>query len=699
MDYGDKLPPSPQYIFTTPRRYIFTPPLTVRRFADAKGGFDYVLDIDRLAESKLVVPGRPQISRLFSMIRSNQMPDGAALYEFGAGDRPPVPDDEKELVRRWIISLDDRDQNQRLAERPFVTDGEIVQYIVNDLGNLSSTKGKTARYFTLTHLHNYHESDTNLQVYRDGLAKLLNSLSWKRRVVRPVAIDPYETIYRVHLEDLGWTPDQWEKLIEGNPYGVAHETNFYNMVRNFPGTALAFVRADWFVFKASRPPLYHELLALPDTARQLEALLGAEVDLNIRLHQAARAGVTVSGVSRNNRLIERHDSNYGAYWKSYDFASGAGRKNLLAHPLGPGGAAGFQHDGGEITFSLPNHFQGYLLVNARGNRLNDPAPINIVSDRNRPDRPEIINGISCMGCHDNGIQTAVDEIRPYAHESAAFSAEDLESIEGLYPAAAEFDGLLEEDRERFIEALSRAGIDPARRDGQGREPISALADRFERAVDLRQAAAELGLTEEELLEKLNRTRASLETKALLVRKNVPREEFIQLFARLQREFGTGTLLAGTLPIAATKEYGTSEVEAPAPAPKIPSRAAVEAEVAPSEVARDPIDGVWTGTLTWASDHVPGGSCQLTIETAGHVIVPLGFECGRSESGRPGVFRLVGQIDANGNLINAVLSERVRTRRVVLEGTIASFRGYSHHGVFVQGSFRRSADDGWSFLGA
>ena len=29
MDYGDKLPTSPQYIFTPPRRYIFTPPLTV----------------------------------------------------------------------------------------------------------------------------------------------------------------------------------------------------------------------------------------------------------------------------------------------------------------------------------------------------------------------------------------------------------------------------------------------------------------------------------------------------------------------------------------------------------------------------------------------------------------------------------------------------------------------------------------------
>ena len=31
VDYGDKLPPSPQYIFTPPRRYIFTPPLTRMR--------------------------------------------------------------------------------------------------------------------------------------------------------------------------------------------------------------------------------------------------------------------------------------------------------------------------------------------------------------------------------------------------------------------------------------------------------------------------------------------------------------------------------------------------------------------------------------------------------------------------------------------------------------------------------------------
>ena len=445
-------------------------------------------------------------------------------------------------------------------------------------------------------------------------------------------------------------------------------------------------------------PLYHQLLELPRTARQLEALLGVDVELNIRQLRSARAGITVSGVSRNNRLIERHDSNYGAYWKSYDFANGAGTRNILTHPLGPGGEAGFEHDGGEIIFNLPNHFQGYLLADARGNRLDVPAPIEIVFDRSRADRPEIINGISCMGCHDDGMQAAVDEIRAYARQSASFSPRQLEVIEGLYPPAPVFDALIEEDRSRFIVALRAAGIDPARRDNQGREPVTALADRFERAVDLRQAAVELGLTEEEFLAKLNSTRATVETQALLVRRNVPREEFVQLFARLHNDFGSGTLLAPrTREIEANQGYEPATIEASAATPEPPARDAApgaERDV----VAQDPVDGAWAGTLTWRSDHVPGGVCQLEIEVAGREIVPLEFECGRAESGRRGVFRLVGRLDANGTLsrevvlADALLSERTRSREVVLEGTIFGFTGYAYDGVVVRGGFRRFAEE-------
>ena len=73
-----------------------------------------------------------------------------------------------------------------------------------------------------------------------------------------------------------------------------------------------------------------------------------DVTLNIQQERVARAGFIGSGISRNNRLIERHDSIHGAYWRTYDFDAIPqnlidrdillpDRRNLFAYPLGPGG--------------------------------------------------------------------------------------------------------------------------------------------------------------------------------------------------------------------------------------------------------------------------------------------------------------------------------------------------------------------------
>ena len=78
-------------------------------------------------------------------------------------------------------------------------------------------------------------------------------------------------------------------------------------------------------------------------------------------------GTNNSGVSNNNRVIERHTSRYGAYWKSYDFAGSVGTQNIFTHPLS------FTHDGGEVVFNLPNGLQAYYVTNASGFRL-DACP-------------------------------------------------------------------------------------------------------------------------------------------------------------------------------------------------------------------------------------------------------------------------------------------------------------------------------------
>ena len=95
------------------------------------------------------------------------------------------------------------------------------------------------------------------------------------------------------------------------------------------------IQVDWFLATAASPPLYHELLSLPLTDGELETRLGVDVDRNLRDAPGVRvwrAGFNNSGVSNNNRMVERHAFRDGAYWKSYDFAGNVGTQNIFTHP-------------------------------------------------------------------------------------------------------------------------------------------------------------------------------------------------------------------------------------------------------------------------------------------------------------------------------------------------------------------------------
>src|SRR5581483_4447559 len=145
------------------------------------------------------------------------------------------------------------------------------------------------------------------------------------------------------------------------------------------------------------------------SAAELEARLGVDAALNYQRDRLARAGFVQSGVSEQNRLIERHDAVHGGYWKSYDFRKDGSRGNLLRYPLGPIGLgslhpeACFRHDGGEVLFHLPNGLQGYLLVDDRDNRI-DAGPQDIVGDVHKTaGSSQIVAGLSCMACHTRGL--------------------------------------------------------------------------------------------------------------------------------------------------------------------------------------------------------------------------------------------------------------------------------------------------------
>ena len=239
------------------------------------------------------------------------------------------------------------------------------------------------------------------------------------------------------------------------------------------------------------PPLYHDLLSLPLTDRELDTRLEVDVVRNINNAPGVRvwrAGTNDSGVSTNNRVLERHTSRYGAYWKSYDFAGSVGTQNIFTHPLS------FTHDGGEAIFNLPNGLQGYYLVNASGSRL-DGAPINIVSNPAASD-PTVRNGLSCFGCHTEGMKTFEDQVRSVIESNTNPTYDKAQALR-LYVEQSEMDTLLGEDMERYRVALVKTGgtVDDI-------EPIQRFHEAFEGPVDVAYAAAVVGLETEVFLNKI-----------------------------------------------------------------------------------------------------------------------------------------------------------------------------------------------------
>jgi hypothetical protein len=132
----------------------------------------------------------------------------------------------------------------------------------------------------------------------------------------------------------------------------------------------------------------------------------------------------------------------------------------------------------------------------------DKAPVEIVSDPRRPDRT-VENGLSCMSCHTRGIIPKADQVRTHVEKNAqAYSRADVEAVKALYVPEARTRALMEEDTERFVAALKKAGV-PA----DGTEPVAATALRYEAVLDLAAVAAEFGLRTEDFSRRLNQSPA------------------------------------------------------------------------------------------------------------------------------------------------------------------------------------------------
>ena len=454
-----------------------------------------------LIEDRAVIPGQPDASELYLRLlgdtdTGSQMPLG----------QEPLDAEAIATIRQWIAAGAPDWEAISKPERRFITTEAMLKAIHTHVTSLTAFDRSFARYFTLTHLYNAGASDDNLRAYRNALSKLVNSLSWGSEVIKPKPIDREETIFYIDLRHYEWDikSDKWYKIEQAYPYGVQLKSSTYTTLCQETDCELPFVRADWFIATASLPPLYHEILDLPKTDRELETRLEVDVAENLKNAPGVRvwrAGFNESGVSVNNRIVERHKSRYGAYWKSYDFAGNVGTQNIFTHPLN------FTHDGGEIIFNLPNGLQAYYLSTATGDRL-DEAPINIVSNAGSRD-PIVRNGLSCMGCHTEGMKTFEDQVRSVIVQSRNPSYDKAQALR-LYAEKSEMESLVRGDIARYRRAIEAAGGVFG-----GSEPIQLLVKQFEGPLDAAHAAAEVGLETGDFLKKI-RKNSTLQNAGLLV---------------------------------------------------------------------------------------------------------------------------------------------------------------------------------------
>ncbi len=488
---------------------------------------DLIITYPTLISSGLVIPGNPTGSEFYQRLLGPT--DNGPRMPLGQ----PLSADLIATVRKWIEMGAPDWNNIPPPDKSFISTDTILDTISTHLNTLPTFNRSYVRYFTMTHLYNAGTTPDVLQVYQEALSKLVNSLSWGRTVVNPTPIDEAETIFYIDLRHYEWDvrSDAWTRIEQTYPYKQpfeaeteAEQRQKLTNLQQEMDCEVPFVQADWFLAAASLPPLYHDILALPDTDTALEKQLEVDVAGNLQTAPGIRvwrAGFNDSGVSNNNRVVERHTSRYGAYWKSYDFAGSVGTQDIFTHPIT------FRQDGGEVVFNLPNGLQAYYISDASGNRLDD-APIAIVSNPAASD-PVVRNGLSCFGCHTEGMKTFTDQVRAVIEDEVNPNFNKTQAL-ALYPEKDVMDRLIEQDKQVYKTALEKTGG----RIG-GIEPIHRFYEVFLSPLDAAQAAAAVGLQTDAFREQINK-KNSLQDLGLLVltqeNGTIKRDKWTDVFAQV-----------------------------------------------------------------------------------------------------------------------------------------------------------------------
>lgn len=319
----------------------------------------------------------------------------------------------------------------------------------------------------------------------------------------------------------------WERITKGNFEALDNAKN----TPNIDGFKTNYVEASQLAYTLSRPDVYNAIMQIPMYGNYLQDELRVDTSKGT---DSFDYSIVDEAITIEPRLLWRGDIPAGYYYKTTDIFSGQGQQfPFYDHPVpkfisnfgggfGGGqsysfvaslaqpqnddgsfstnrtytGESGLQQSAQEVIWSMPNGLQGYAIFGGLDQRRTDAFTFIVRDPRRghtqRSSRggfgffgPRLLNGASCMGCHENGLNWLPNNLRDkldtgqlsqsWTRDSAAVAR-----VKELYPTTEEWRDIVDDDRRFFTVAMQiiRQGMILGNDKNLYEEPIAKL---FEKA--------------------------------------------------------------------------------------------------------------------------------------------------------------------------------------------------------------------------
>lgn len=364
---------------------------------------------------------------------------------------------------------------------------DVLAMVAFDLSRLDADDAVFSRYVSLANRWSYGACGRSLTAERQGLSKLVNSLSRSTTITPPTIIDADETLYRINLLDYDWDrpiavagtayTDVWEAIALNNPFAVFFVGDDADDAVADTNTTIPVMMANSFIATATRPEFYYAITGIPNSYEEQRGDLS--IDPNLPGSHAGYDGIIA---------IHRPLGAYSGYL--WDLASvEGGQAAVYRDPL--------QNTASErqLIYTLPNGLQAFMYTGADGQRLNDSdvlldtnvsnfrATVPLTPLRQHSPRPSVTDAV-----RDN-LERSDPGLYPLAIENAIVAA---------YPGREAITQQIDADYEAYTwPALQAAGVNVVLP-----EPITTAFDEYDRDLLMEDVAGELMVTKEMLDENL-----------------------------------------------------------------------------------------------------------------------------------------------------------------------------------------------------